>query len=364
MTDPATGPELERICAQYFALVPPYLLRLPSSPALAQPESQRYLVDRLLEEDRYAAPCAGYRKSFWRYLVGQLERGVCECNAQSAEGDEIEVDERIYGAVAELMTLPSDGGGDPGTSYRTFIYKAPSLAYQAGDKQEEAHVSLLEDQAVIQAGTTGLRTWTAALHLAHHVLQQPPLLPSYDTIDLVELGAGAGFLSILLAQLGWSVMATDLEAEEGETRAAPLARLRHNVALTELKHPPRVRALDWSDASLSPTDRPAVWSDLISKPRVIVAADVIYDPDLVPLLVETLAVLLAPQTFALIAATVRNPSTLDLFKQTCARCGLLVDKLNLPPPSQDNATFFDTALDSQCPVEVMRICLAPSNPSS
>ena len=72
---------------------------------------------------------------------------------------------------------------------------------------------------------------TTSLHLAHHILQQPSLLPP-TTTGLVELGAGAGFLSILLAQLSWSVIATDLEAEEGETRAAPLARLGHNVSLS------------------------------------------------------------------------------------------------------------------------------------
>ena len=112
MTTAATGPELERFRAQYFALVPAYLLRLPSSAALAQPESQRYLVDRLLEDDRYPAPCPAYRKAFWRYLVGRLERGVNECNAQSGLSDEVEVDERIYEAVAKLMMEPNAEGGD------------------------------------------------------------------------------------------------------------------------------------------------------------------------------------------------------------------------------------------------------------
>jgi 2-polyprenyl-3-methyl-5-hydroxy-6-metoxy-1,4-benzoquinol methylase len=54
----------------------------------------------------------------------------------------------------------------------------------------------------------------------------------------LELGAGTGFLSILLAQLGADVVASDLgdsdfdEEMEGERRT-PLARLQANVELSE-----------------------------------------------------------------------------------------------------------------------------------
>ena len=47
----------------------------------------------------------------------------------------------------------------------------------------------------------------------------------------IELGAGTGFLSILLAQIGQDVIATDLE-NGGAERQAPLDRLRQNVALS------------------------------------------------------------------------------------------------------------------------------------
>lgn len=41
----------------------------------------------------------------------------------------------------------------PGSSYRTFIYP---------DGVKERRITLIEELAAIQAGTTGLRTWTAA----------------------------------------------------------------------------------------------------------------------------------------------------------------------------------------------------------
>jgi hypothetical protein len=81
----------------------------------------------------------------------------------------VEVDERFYELMADLMVCPSGTStgstyapplysklmSRPGSSYRTFIYHRPS------DKKER-HIALIEELAAIQAGTTGLRTWTAA----------------------------------------------------------------------------------------------------------------------------------------------------------------------------------------------------------
>lgn len=93
----------------------------------------------------------------------------------------------------------------------------------------------------MQAGTTGLRTWTAALHLAHHVLHSSStiFLPSSPyPPPVLELGAGTGFLSILLAQLGADVITTDLGDEGGEDESqafrTPLGRLKANVSFSEL----------------------------------------------------------------------------------------------------------------------------------
>lgn len=76
----------------------------------------------------------------------------------------------------------------------------------------------------MQSGTTGLRTWTAALHLAHHLLAglvPRPLPPA------IELGAGTGFLSLLWAQMGGDVIATDLGGGDN-----PLDRMRRNIDMS------------------------------------------------------------------------------------------------------------------------------------
>lgn len=57
---------------------------------------------------------------------------------------------------------------------------------------------------------------------------------------VLELGAGTGFLSILLAQLGASVTATDLDSDPDalddgapDQRETPLKRLRENARLSQ-----------------------------------------------------------------------------------------------------------------------------------
>lgn len=80
---------------------------------------------------------------------------------------------------------------------------------------------------------------TAALHLGHHLLHRPSILNLPDPAisenskrkGILELGAGTGFLSCLLAQQGYRVVSTDLGDVIGGG-IPPLERLEHNVKLS------------------------------------------------------------------------------------------------------------------------------------
>ncbi|KAL1405442.1 hypothetical protein Q8F55_009074 [Vanrija albida] len=350
---PAAPPAspLETLRRQYFALVPPYLLRVPAAAELSSSEGQAFLVCALLESP-LPAPDAGYRRTFWRRVLPVLEAGV----AAQAD-DEAAVDEAIYEAVAGLMAAPSADPASLPPSHKTFIY---------GHGDAEHAITLLEEQVVVQAGTTGLRTWTAALFLAHYIV-----LGQLDIRAAVELGAGTGFLAAVLAQRGSDVIATDLgdTDDEGEgQRRTPLARLAGNLALNGLSA--RAAALDWADAALPPDSRPPVWADALApvngERRTVVAADVIYDPDLVPLLAGAIDVLTAPggdspPPTAIIAATVRNEDTFALFLAECAKRQLHTQLLDLAP-IDDAPTFWDTALDRGTRVQVVRISRASPLP--
>jgi hypothetical protein len=73
-------PSLDVLRRQYFSLYPAYLLTLPPASQLAAPESQLYLVNRILLDpsmiDR--RPETGYKRSFWRRIVQCIEIGLKE----------------------------------------------------------------------------------------------------------------------------------------------------------------------------------------------------------------------------------------------------------------------------------------------
>lgn len=102
MSDPSSGAlealdtaALQTLRRQYFALVPPYLLSIPSLP----PPAQTWLADNLIDSP-LPAPEEGYRRLFWRRVLPILEEGAGE------DG----VEERVYEVVAECMAAP--GGGE------------------------------------------------------------------------------------------------------------------------------------------------------------------------------------------------------------------------------------------------------------
>ncbi|OCF40334.1 hypothetical protein I317_05836 [Kwoniella heveanensis CBS 569] len=537
---------LDTFRRQYFALYPSYLIFIPPPEVVSTPQGQAYLLNKVLgldhgdqlhdvdseeaeaqaegavqkfdskrsgaidvgvaEDVSQRQPEDSYRRKIWRRVVQATEEGV----AQSGDED-AEVDERFYELLSGLMV--SDGSGpvgleagpstEPKTSYRTFIYDLPEdhplLVNPKSSREnldrptvneprprviEERQITLLEEQIAIQGGTTGLRTWTAALHLGHHIIHHPQLLfpgdtqhslpipgsnsksdfspppyPSFYGDDggtmeqiasqsqssgilssgVIELGAGTGLLSILLSQLGVDVIATDLgiesesdtktatepralpggphevenhvvddlksaqsdkewESEEGsqyefgvdgrgETRT-PLGRLKYNVSLNASDPKPIVRALDWTDASLPPDARPVIWKQLIRERRTVIAADVIYDPDLVPPLVDAISTLIGPEVpditnrdgdpspkwgnmdassdpwassslrpvECVISATVRNQTTFDKFLATCESINLSTEIVDLPRMDQSQSpTFWDSALDAGTEVKIMRI---------
>jgi hypothetical protein len=52
--------------------------------------------------------------------------------------------------------ITEDDTEDTETTFRTFLYDSPTWT---GREQEEESITLREEKAAIQAGTTGLRTW-------------------------------------------------------------------------------------------------------------------------------------------------------------------------------------------------------------
>lgn len=97
-------------------------------------------------------------------------------------------------ALSDLMRaeLPSEAASAEQKTWVTYSYRHKSIA-------DRLHI--LENRSIISgSGTTGLRTWEAALHLANYLLSPTAPRECYADKTVLELGAGTGFLSLLLSQ--------------------------------------------------------------------------------------------------------------------------------------------------------------------
>ncbi|XP_054499773.2 protein-lysine N-methyltransferase EEF2KMT isoform X1 [Agelaius phoeniceus] len=253
-------------------------------------------------------PSAKYRRCFLTELIKKLESTAAE-----------PLDE-LYEALADVLKEEEES---------THCYK--NYLLPSGDC-----VSLCESTALISGGTTGLLTWEAALHLAQWALQNPSL---FRGRTILELGSGIGFTGIaickscqprtfifsdchprVLQQLGenlqlngltpepdvtWSTQ-TESQGQEGEGQSCQTPKVM-------------VAELDWG----SVTEKQL----LALRADVVIAADVVYDPEIILALIGMLQKLStsrgdrkAPEVF--IASTIRNPDTYQLFQAELDKAGI------------------------------------------
>ncbi|RPD82244.1 hypothetical protein L226DRAFT_20556 [Lentinus tigrinus ALCF2SS1-7] len=191
--------------------------------------------------------------------------------------EEDELDERIYSHHVDLLqSTPSNNVwfAMPQPSYLTYLWPTTRVM-ERPVYPGYASATLLESRTTIEAGTTGLRTWSASLVLAQYILTHPELIVARRVL---ELGCGVGFLGLIAASV-------QLEGRDPENASLwltdvnerVLQRCETNLSLTcnDSSHHSNVRVqlLDWSDA-VDPSRRPSV-SGLFNEasPDVILGAD-------------------------------------------------------------------------------------------
>ena len=122
--------------------------------------------------------------------------------------------------LASLMAAaqPSDMTAVQQKTYVTFSCGRPPSANDQPDDEEgdaEATVTLLERRHLISGSlTTGFRTWEAALHLGSYLLTVSGSA-FISGKNVLELGAGTGFLSILCAKHLAAAHVTTTDGDEG-----------------------------------------------------------------------------------------------------------------------------------------------------
>ncbi|CAN6619679.1 protein-lysine N-methyltransferase Efm3p [Trichomonascus vanleenenianus] len=219
------------------------------------------------------------------------------------------------------------------------------VSYFLDAETDNLQIKLYEEPSVIaQQGSTGHRTWEAALALTDYIVKHKREL----TADrFVELGAGTGLVGIAAHQLGVaSGGMTILTDGDGMV----VAQLQQNIDLNHLD-PTAIRPdkLWWGEDS--PRDFVPCGASTI-----VACADVTYDDELIPELARCLKdfLLLKETKFALLSATMRSMQTFDVFRHTCVTNNIVLtevasysspfDTLFFIPPNSPDIIIFKLTL--------------------
>nr|XP_020502929.1 protein-lysine N-methyltransferase EEF2KMT [Labrus bergylta] len=231
-------------------------------------------------------PSVRFRRLFLTEIIKRQEAAGCD-----------PLDE-LYDALAEVV-----GAEETTECYKSYLLPSGGA------------VSLLENVALISEGTTGLVTWEAALYLAEWALDHRQ---SFTDRTVLELGSGVGLTGITVCR-----SCGPNRFVFSDCHPSVLQKLQNNVelnGLTERTAPAvSVEELDWTAVTEETIQR--IGAD------TVIAADVVYDPDVVGILVKLLSKILRcsgpavlPQV--LICSTIRNQETYSGFKQQLENAGI------------------------------------------
>ncbi|XP_062507802.1 protein-lysine N-methyltransferase EEF2KMT-like isoform X2 [Corticium candelabrum] len=235
------------------------------------------------------------------------------------EDNQTEVLEDIYTAYVSLLEA-----GDQEYCYKTY-WLTP-----------DSHITLKGTDKLISMGTTGLQTWPAGLHLAEYLIENKEKVSKKHVI---ELGSGLGLTGITVVKY-----TAPTKYVFSDCHPVVLTLLQENVTLNlpDDHHVVCVKTIDW-------TDNDAI--DVSDDFDLMLAADVVYDPDIIVHLVQTLAACIRrpdKQAVALVASTVRNSDTYTQFELCLGHYGLQ-SKLMMPPTKQ----LFQ--YDRSVPIKILQI---------
>jgi hypothetical protein len=208
-------------------------------------------------------------------------------------------------------------------------------------------ITLLEARNLLfAAGTTGLQTWEAALHMGNYLSENSHLVHGKSVL---ELGAGTGYISVLCAKYLGATHVTSTDGSEEVVGDLPT-----NFYLNGLQYSSLIEAkeLKWGQLLLG-GEQPE-WN-LGRKVDLVLGADVCYDTTATIALVTTFGDLfeLFPDVHIIITATVRNEKTYQAFLDICRRNKYGVEEIDyeIQKPKLQEGPFYTDAI----PLQLLRI---------
>ncbi|NXS92396.1 EF2KT methyltransferase, partial [Jacana jacana] len=252
-------------------------------------------------------PPTKYRRSFLTQLIKKHEPLGAE-----------PLDE-LYDALAEALNAEES----------TRCYKSYFLP--SGEP-----VTLCESLAIVSGGTTGLVTWEAGLQLAQWAIENGPL---FQGRTVLELGSGIGFTGIAVCKCCHPRAYVFSDGHPGVLRALADNIRLNGFFLEPWTRPGTPREPRGRGAEARHGQKPTVavaeldWGSVTEKqlwelqPDILMAADVVYDPETISALIGVLQKLSAcraegkpPEVY--VASTIRNPETHRLFQAELERAGI------------------------------------------
>lgn len=171
--------------------------------------------------------------------------------------------------------------------------------------------------------------------------------------NILELGAGTGYLSILCAKHLHAAHVTVTDGSE-----TIVADLSTNFFLNGLQESFAIEAkeLKWGEALLG--GEQAEWNQ--GRPvDLVLGADVTYDSKGIPALIATLVDLVEmfPAVKILIAATIRNEETFKNFVKVCSMNHFAVEEIDfpvMPPEIQEGPFYWDGVPIRSCNIKKIK----------
>ncbi|OOQ87526.1 hypothetical protein PEBR_15402 [Penicillium brasilianum] len=336
---------VHKLIAQYFQLVDPPHLDLPSGDVLLRPAVQEALYERMFDESLSPLPLAAYRTRVLKLIVARIEESI-------KDPDEDELNDNLMAALGTLVAQPKPSALELVQQLSHVKYTAPLQSYPTADRE----VTTIESRGLLlSGGTTGNRTWEAALHLGSFLAS-----PAGDALvrgkRVIELGAGTGFLSLFCARhLG----VRGVVASDGEP--ALIENMRACVPFNyqgDGSFPFYPAMWDWG-APLKKTEELDSFveaGDL--RFDVALGADLVYDTDIIPPLLSTVRDLFDNYHVKqfIVSVILRNEKTFQTFLDGCEKYAFRVEALPFEStPSEEQTGFFHS---TNIPLKIYQISKA------
>ncbi|KAI9791717.1 MAG: hypothetical protein M1816_003527 [Peltula sp. TS41687] len=331
---------LELFRRQYLQLLPPEQTTLPSCSIIKDPAFQDGLYEKIFstESQKYQPPDR-YKLRILKMVISTIEAGF-------DDPDEDVISDDLMSCFTILLTLPftPEFISVQQKSYVTYTLPSPLLS-----GMQMGSITLAESRSLIaSSGTTGLRTWDAALHLGAYLASSPGRA-LVSGKNIVELGAGTGFLSLLCAKhLGTRRML----ATDGDSRVVEDMKTSMFLNALEESENLEVATLKWGH-NLNIISRPS--SKGFNQWQLVLGADITYDTSSMPDLLATLRDLfrIYPEIQAIIASTVRNEETFKVFLDACRTNAFLIHDIPFEvPPLRHQTGFFQP---NSTPIRILSI---------